>query len=253
MALLLKRLGENVSRSNMEKTFWELDEDGDGEISLDEFMHWYTKRSSSISNSAFDVLFGPYKPHASWWFMQILWLKTAINVLFTFGYFGGFSWHLWVHLTLAASICTMSLVQPHSSFIDASIELFALICLAGVTHVASIFKAGEQWSSDYLVATAVMAALPLVVAFGLTAYMKKVAFSERSASQKLRKEGKERKKGEQDGGLKKVTGMVAKVLHKAEDGLMRKFEGAEEKLEEMVFGTDSDGESPPRATATRTV
>jgi len=69
-----------------------------------------------------------------------------------------------------------------------------------------------------------------------------VAFSERSASQKLRKEGKERKKGEQDGGLKKVTGMVAKVLHKAEDGLMRKFEGAEEKLEEMVFGTDSDDE-----------
>merc|ERR1712166_491002 len=130
----------------------------------------------------YDVLFGAYQPSAYWWFMQVLWLKTGINMLFTFGYFGTFKWHLWVHLLLAASVCLMVLAAPHTNLVDSTIELFVLVCLAGVTHVASIFKSGEEWTARYLVATAVLALLPLVATIGMTFTMKKHVKLNRTAS-----------------------------------------------------------------------
>jgi preprotein translocase subunit SecG len=124
------------------------------------------------------VLFGAYSAGGYWWFMQVLWLKTAINMLFTFGYFGTFQWHLWVHLTLAISVCLMVLSQPHTSRVDYVIELFVLLCLAAVTHVSSIFKSGEEWGTRYLVATAVLAFLPLITTFSLAFSMRRAAKSD---------------------------------------------------------------------------
>merc|ERR1711865_820503 len=145
--------GEGTGKAKFAKVWKELDVDGDGDISEAEFTVWYSKQVESVPDTPYDVLFGAYQPSAYWWFMQVLWLKTGINMLFTFGYFGAFSWHLWVHLLLAASVCTMVLAKPHTNIMDSTIELFALVCLAAVTHVASLFKSGETWQTRYLVAT----------------------------------------------------------------------------------------------------
>jgi len=191
--ILLERLGEGTSKSKFEKNWEELDqpdENGvkDGEVSLAEFSDWYIKRVEAVPDTPYDVLFGAYSPGAYWWFMQVLWLKTAINMLFTFGYFGTFQWHLWVHLVLAASVCVMVVSQPHTNRFDYVIELFVLVCLAAVTHVSSIFKSGEEWGARYLIATAVLALLPLVVTIALTLHMRKVGKADEALAESERLE-----------------------------------------------------------------
>eukprot|EP01043_Picozoa_sp_COSAG02_P034565 COSAG02_NODE_2426_length_8891_cov_4.565059_2_plen_1149_part_00 len=188
---LLAKLGEGKSKSKFEKNWEELDqpdENGvkDGVISLDEFSDWYMKRVEAVPDTPYDVLFGAYSAGGYWWFMQVLWLKTAINMLFTFGYFGTFQWHLWVHLALATSVCLMVLSQPHTSRVDYVIELFVLLCLAAVTHVSSIFKSGEEWGTRYLVATAVLAFLPLITTFSLAFSMQRAAKSDAKEADKKR-------------------------------------------------------------------
>ena len=189
---LLERLGEGKSKSKFERNWEELDqpdENGvkDGVISLEEFSDWYMKRVEAVPDTPYDVLFGAYSAGGYWWFMQVLWLKTAINMLFTFGYFGTFQWHLWVHLALATSVCLMVLSAPHTSRVDYIIELFVLVCLVAVTHVSSIFKSGEEWGTRYLVATAVLAFLPLITTVSLAFSMQRAAKSdaEEAATKRL--------------------------------------------------------------------
>jgi len=185
--LLLKRMGEGTGKKKFAKVWNELDVDKDGAISEIEFTNWYRQRVGSVPDTPYDVLFGAYGPTAYWWFMQVLWIKTGINMLFTFGYFGSFSWHLWVHLVLAASVCLMVLAEPHTNDMDKIIEMFALVSLAAVTHIASIFKSGEEWTTRYLVATLILALLPLVTTFGLTADAKTTVKKQRAAADLKRK------------------------------------------------------------------
>ena len=191
--LLLQKLGESTSKSKFEANWEELDQPDEngvknGEVSLDEFSDWYMKRVQAVPETPYGILFGAYSPSAYWWFMQVLWLKTGINMLFTFGYFGTFQWHLWVHLILATSVCLMVISEPHTNRFDYVIELFVLVSLAAVTHVSSIFKSGEDWGVRYLVATAVLALLPPMVTVGLTLHMKKGAKAHKAAAEAQRLE-----------------------------------------------------------------
>ena len=184
--ILLKRLGEGTSTQKFQKIWAELDNDNSGEVDEKEFCDWFRIQVERVPDTPYDVLFGAYQPWGYWWFMQVLWVKTAINMLFTFGYFGTFSWHLWVHLVLAASVCTMVLAKPHTNIMDSTIELFALVCLAAVTHVASLFKSGETWQTRYLVATVLLFFLPLVATIGMTIRMKKKTKAAQAVSSEVR-------------------------------------------------------------------
>ena len=70
--------------------------------------------------------------------MQTLWLKTAINVLYSFGKAVALAWHMYMHLALGASVCALVNFKPYINKADEKVELVALLALAAVTHVASL-------------------------------------------------------------------------------------------------------------------
>ena len=70
--------------------------------------------------------------------MQTLWLKTAINVLYSFGKATALAWHMYMHLALGASVCALVNFKPYINKADEKVELVALLALAAVTHVASL-------------------------------------------------------------------------------------------------------------------
>ena len=70
--------------------------------------------------------------------MQTLWLKTAINVLYSFGKATALAWHMYMHLALGASVCALINFKPYINKADEKVELVALLALAAVTHVASL-------------------------------------------------------------------------------------------------------------------
>ena len=45
--------------------------------------------------------------------MQVLWLKTLINMLYTFGDARQFDWHVWMHVLLAVSVILMVNQHPY--------------------------------------------------------------------------------------------------------------------------------------------
>ena len=61
---------------------------------------------------------------------------------------------------------------------DQQVELFALLALAAVAHVASIFKAGATWEPAYLFLTVVAFALPIFTLGGGMLYTKRQAKKE---------------------------------------------------------------------------
>ena len=107
--------------------------------------------------------------------MQVLWLKTLINMLFTFGSAQGWDWHVWMHVLLAFSVALMVNQNPYISKLDHEIELFALLSLGAVAHVSSIFKAGVTWDPTYLGLTVGLFAIPMLTFVGGTLYYKRQA------------------------------------------------------------------------------
>jgi hypothetical protein len=248
---LLKLLGERMNTRSLEKAFFELDSDHDNEISFEEFDIWYKVKCAQVELSAYDVLFGPYTQKCSWWFVWVLWLKTAINVLFTFGYFGDFSWHLWVHLCLAGSMCLVVVLEPHATFEDRTIELFALLCLAAVTHVASIFKSGEQWTTDYLFALGALSMLPLLVTAFVTVKLKRQANQEKSEAKRIRDGTADELKAESavprwlEKRYRELQETLSKTLSRAEDVVDDTMEKMDKKLD-FIF---SDGSTKTEDTS----
>ena len=102
----------------------------------------------------------------------------VLNNCCVIGKWEDFSWHVWMHLVLGVSICMGVLVNPYRNEYDMKVELFALLCLAVITHVASLFEAGEDFSVVYLVLVFVMTAVPIVVLFLLKAISAKKAKDE---------------------------------------------------------------------------
>jgi hypothetical protein len=54
---------------------------GSGAVSKTEFESWYHEQLTKLVATPFDVLYGTTSSEAYWWFMQVLWLKTGINIL----------------------------------------------------------------------------------------------------------------------------------------------------------------------------
>jgi hypothetical protein len=135
----------------------------DGAISKAEFEAWYCEWAVSIPAVPYDVLFGPYQPSSYWWFVQVLWLKLVINLLFTFGYYSSLNWHLWIHLVLASSIMLLLLNRPHLDPSSLTIEAIAMVCLSGVTHVVISDTANKGLSTSAMVTTVGLVCLPIAI------------------------------------------------------------------------------------------
>jgi Ca2+-binding EF-hand superfamily protein len=159
---LLHKMGEGDGDGRATHLLEALDPDGSGKVSKPEFELWYHAQLTSMVHNPFDVLYGTTTPANFWWFLQILWLKTTINLLFTFGYYGGFAWHIWMHTLLALSIGLMVTYQPYIARVDGQVELFALLSLACLAHISSLFKTGEAWNEVYVVLAGALFLVPVV-------------------------------------------------------------------------------------------
>ena len=95
--------------------------------------------------------------------MQTLWLKTAINVLYSFGKATALAWHMYMHLALGASVCALVNFKPYINKADEKVELVALLALAAVTHVASLgADPGTTAGRAHLGIVAGLAAVPFL-------------------------------------------------------------------------------------------
>ena len=148
----------------------ELDPDGSGVVSRDEFSTWYTGQLKSLMESPFDLMYGTTHSHAFWWSSQVLWVKFLVNLVFTFGYFKlPDSWHFYISCIVATSLFLLVNQHPYVNSIDHQVELLALLCLGGLAHIAAIFRAGETWSSGFMVIAFVLFAIPFLAIAILTA------------------------------------------------------------------------------------
>ena len=58
-------------------------------------------------------------------------------------------------------------VAPYINKIDQQVELVSQLCLAIISHIASLSKAGNELGTEYLVAIGFFALVPLLMLFGL--------------------------------------------------------------------------------------
>jgi hypothetical protein len=138
-------------------------------VSKAKFQRWFEKKCSEAADTPYDVLYGTTRPGAYYWFIEVLWLKTAINVLYVFGRAESLEWHVWMHALLGMSVSIMIFVRPYISTIDQRVETVALLALGGIAHIASLFTLGGMLDPEYLVLTVLLALVPLVTLVGLKA------------------------------------------------------------------------------------
>ena len=61
----------------------------------------------------------------------MLWMKTGINMLFTFGFYGVIdNWHIWMHVLLALSVILLVSKQPYISTVDTQVTTMFCIWFA---------------------------------------------------------------------------------------------------------------------------
>ena len=173
--VLLTRMGEATDEVTRWRFAASLDPEGAGAVSKEQFEQWYSLQVTSLVSTSFDVLYGTTRSGAYWWFMQQMWLKTLINMLYTFGIANQFDWHVWMHTLLAVSVILMVNQHPYISPLDQQVELFALLSLAAVAHVSSIFKLGVNWDSAYLGLTVMLFMIPILTFVCGTVYLKRKA------------------------------------------------------------------------------
>eukprot|EP01047_Picozoa_sp_COSAG01_P031303 COSAG01_NODE_2216_length_8154_cov_4.207945_7_plen_130_part_00 len=86
----------------------------------------------------YDVLFACNSSAVYWWFAQVLWLKTIINVLYSAGQAEVIShWHIWMACVLGISVFLMANQRPYISNVDQQVEIFAMINLC-VQHTRPV-------------------------------------------------------------------------------------------------------------------
>lgn len=110
--------------------------------------------------------------HSYWWFAEILTLKSAVSVLFSFGRATDFPWHVWMHLVLAFHLALLVLRRPYRNDVDSRVELLAVLCLAMVTHIAGRYDTGEEFRPDDITLAVVTATMPLIAFVGLSVHAK---------------------------------------------------------------------------------
>lgn len=85
------------------------------------------------------------------------------------------------------------------------------------SHIASIFKSGEVWTNDYLIATVVLAALPLVITIYLTGKLKRQTSRSKETSRN--------KKNRMQEAMEKITNSLEDRLSQSRAGrLVKKTE-----------------------------
>jgi hypothetical protein len=131
-------------------------------ITRKQFTAWFEYQISIMVSTPYDILYGTTHYHAYWWFFQVLLLKTFINIVYSLGMASEFEWHVWMHLVLGISLSLMVLVAPYRSVVDFQVELLALVCLAVVSHVASLYETGEKFQPGFLTLTGSMGVTPLI-------------------------------------------------------------------------------------------
>ncbi len=210
---VLKEMGRELTPEQLHKACVDMNSDGDGGVELDEFLRWFEKDKMKqmqtddpdvvftavtigelhawfrqrIRNSVqtpFDILYGTTVVHAYWWWALVLWLKTYINLIYSWGSTSetsGVSWHIWLHLGLAVFVCISVNTRPYQNIVDFKVELFAVLTLNLVTHIASVYKTGEDWDAGAVALTTCLATIPIL---GLIL----LKLHEHSAAKDLRKE-----------------------------------------------------------------
>jgi hypothetical protein len=61
-------------------------------VSKATFKRWFEIKCTEAVEVPLDVLYGTTRSAAYYWFVQILWLKTAINLLYVFGRKSSLAW-----------------------------------------------------------------------------------------------------------------------------------------------------------------
>ena len=96
-----------------------LDPDGDGTVTKQEFTDWFQSQLNAVVDTPLDVLYGTTTSDTYWWqCFFLLWLKTVINVLYTYGSAHQINWHLAMHMVLAGSMIMMAYFDPYVAKID---------------------------------------------------------------------------------------------------------------------------------------
>ena len=72
--------------------------------------------------------YGTKHSKAFFWFAQVLWFKTAINLIHSFGR-SHFPWHVWMNLVLVMSVSVMLHVEPYISPIDEQVMVGSKVCV----------------------------------------------------------------------------------------------------------------------------
>jgi hypothetical protein len=75
--------------------------------------------------------YGTTHSKAFFWFAQVLWLKTAINLIHSFGR-SHFHWHVWMNLVLVMSVSVMLHVEPYISPIDQQVRVGSKVCVCEI-------------------------------------------------------------------------------------------------------------------------
>jgi hypothetical protein len=168
VAALLERMHERSDAHALTRVMAVIDPDASGQVSRPEFDAWYGRQITSLIESPFDVLYGTTTSREWWWFAQVLYLKTAINICFTFGYHHlPDSWHMAVHVVLACSLFLMVNRLPYISRVDHQVELLGLLCLATFSHLSAVRKSGEAWGAGVLTLAATLFLIPFCALTGL--------------------------------------------------------------------------------------
>ena len=94
-------------------------------------------------------------------------------MLYTFGSALDFGGQVWLHMLIATSVILIVNRRPYVSAVDQEVELFALLALAGVAHISSIFRAGQEWEPKYIALSGVLFLLPLFTFIFRTVYEKR--------------------------------------------------------------------------------
>ena len=85
--LLTKQMGHR--NSEVAALALRIDQDSSGMISTKEFAQWCATNVNPFTGPL-DVLFDLVNPNVYWWFLQDMWLKFVVNVMYSAGYSGMF-------------------------------------------------------------------------------------------------------------------------------------------------------------------
>ena len=87
------RRGVNTVRAWGQAVRETRDTESSNTISKATFLRWFeNKCTEAVDNSSLDVLYGTTRPGVYYWFVQVLWLKTAVNLLYVYGRASSLVW-----------------------------------------------------------------------------------------------------------------------------------------------------------------